>query len=256
MTYRRSGLSLSDLKAVPEDTEIILQMNYPKNPGEAKNIQLALRQKLKIVPLKKPPRLIAGVDAAFTTKKVIAAACLYSFPELMPLEDAFAADKISFPYIPGLLSFREGPAIIMAIQKLTSIPDLLLCDGQGIAHPAEMGIASHIGILLDIPSIGCAKSRLVGDYREPGKEKGKTAVLTYHNKTIGAVLRTRENVKPLFVSPGHLIDQKSAVEIVLRCAGKYRLPEPIRRADALSKKAKKGVRFSLDSRADVTPPGN
>jgi deoxyribonuclease V len=217
-------------------------VKYPADYEEAKRIQLALRPKLKTIPLTKPPRLIAGVDAAFTEKKIIAAACLYTFPELIPIEDAFATENISFPYIPGLLSFREGPAIIRAIQKLTSKPDLLLCDGQGIAHPSEMGIASHIGILLDIPSIGCAKSRLVGDYKEPGTEKGRAAVLAYHNRTVGTVLRTRENVKPVFVSPGHLIDQKWAVNIVLNCVGKYRLPEPIRRADALSKRVKSRYR--------------
>jgi deoxyribonuclease V len=187
--------------------------------------------------LKNPPRLIAGVDAAFTENNVIAAACLYSFPELVPLEDAVAAETLSFPYIPGLLSFREGPAIIRAIQKLTTKPDLLLCDGQGIAHPAGMGIASHIGVLLNIPAIGCAKSRLVGDYQEPGISKGRYTDLILHGKKIGVVLRTRDNVKPVFVSPGHLIDRNGALRIILQCVGRYRLPEPIRRADALSKKA-------------------
>ena len=213
-------------------------MKYPADYKKARKIQTSLRPKLKIVPLKKPPCLIAGIDAAFTDKKVIAAACLYTFPELVPLEDAFAAENISFPYIPGLLSFREGPAMIRAIEKLTTKPDLLLCDGQGIAHPEGIGIASHIGVLLNMPSIGCAKSRLVGDYEEPGKEKGSSAVLAYKNKIVGTVLRTRANVKPVFVSPGHLIDRKGAVSIILQCAGKYRLPEPIRRADSLSKKSK------------------
>ena len=217
-------------------------MKYPADYKEAKRIQLSLRPKLKIVPLKKPPRLIAGVDAAFTEEKVIAAACLYSFPELIPLEDAVAADKVSFPYIPGLLSFREGPAIMRAIQKLALKPDLLLCDGQGIAHPEGMGIASHIGVLLNIPSIGCAKSRLVGDYQEPDISKGRCTDLIFHGKKIGMVLRTRDNVKPLFVSPGHLIDRKGAVSIVLHCVMKYRLPEPIRRADSLSKKSKLNYR--------------
>lgn len=213
-------------------------MSYPRTCNDAKKIQLELRLKVKIIPLKKKPRFIAGVDAAFTDTKVIAAACLYSFPQLVPLEDAVAAENITFPYIPGLLSFREGPAIMRAIQKLTTKPDLLLCDGQGIAHPEGMGIASHIGVLLDLPAIGCAKSRLVGDHKEPGKVKGSAALLTYHNKTVGTVLRTRANVKPVFVSPGHLIDRKGAVSIIFQCVGKYRLPEPIRRADALSKKAK------------------
>jgi deoxyribonuclease V len=214
-------------------------MKYPADYREARRIQRELRSNVKIIPLKKTPRLIAGVDAAFTGTKVIAAACLYTFPELAPVEDVHAVENIRFPYIPGLLSFREGPAIIRAVRKLSGRPDVMLFDGQGIAHPEGMGIASHIGVLLNIPAIGCAKSRLVGDYREPGHLKGRHTDLTFHNKKIGTVLRTRENVKPLFISPGHLIDRKGAVSIVLRCLGRYRLPEPIRRADMLSKKLKK-----------------
>lgn len=214
-------------------------MKYPRNAIEAKAIQRRLRVNVRIVPLKKTPRLVAGVDAAFTDKKIIAAACLYSFPELVPLEDVHVEEAISFPYIPGLLSFREGPAIIRAIKQLSRRPDVIIFDGQGIAHPEGMGIASHIGVLLHVPTIGCAKSRLVGDYREPGRAKGKFTALTYHDRIVGAVLRTRGNVRPVFISPGHLIDQKGAVRIVLQCTGKYRLPEPVRRADALSKQSKK-----------------
>jgi deoxyribonuclease V len=214
-------------------------MKYPADYHEARKIQRELRSNVKIIPLKKTPRLVAGVDAAFTETRVIAAACLYTFPELFPVEDAHAAETIRFPYIPGLLSFREGPAIIRAVRKLSGRPDVVLFDGQGIAHPEGMGIASHIGVLLNIPAVGCAKSRLVGNYREPGHSKGGFTDLIFHNEKIGTVLRTRDNVRPLFVSPGHLIDRKGAVNIVLRCVGKYRLPEPIRRADMLSKKLKR-----------------
>ena len=218
-------------------------MKIPHNTEEARNIQLRLRGKVKIVPLKKRPEFIAGVDAAFSEDKVIAAACLYTYPELMHVEDAYAIADITFPYIPGLLSFREGPAIIKAIGNLNKKPDLILFDGQGIAHPSGMGIAAHIGVLLNIPSIGCAKSRLVGDYSRPGNRKGRKTELRYHHKIIGTVLRTRDNVKPLFISPGHLIDMKDSVEVVLKCIGKYRVPEPIRSADSLTGKLKKEMPY-------------
>jgi deoxyribonuclease V len=217
-------------------------MELPHDTEEAKNMQLKLREKVKIVPLKKKPEFIAGVDAAFTEDKVIAAACLFKYPELIHMEDAYAALHITFPYIPGLLTFREGPAIMKAISRLSRKPDLVLFDGQGIAHPAGMGLAAHIGVMLNIPSIGCAKSRLVGDYTGPGNRKGQRAELRYHNKIIGTVLRTRDNVKPLFISPGHLIDMRDALEVVLTCVVKYRIPEPLRRADHLSKELKKTVR--------------
>jgi deoxyribonuclease V len=213
-------------------------MVWPVNIKEAKQIQLKLKQKVQIVPLKKEPVFIAGVDAAFSGDNIIAVACLYKYPELIPVEDTHAVAKITFPYIPGFLSFREGPAIIKAIGKLTIKPGLILCDGQGIAHPEGMGIASHIGTLLDIPTIGCAKSRLVGDYNEPGKIKGQYTMLKYQGRTVGAALRTRDNVKPVFISPGHLTDLKGAINIILNCTNKFRISEPLRRADSLSKELK------------------
>lgn len=211
-------------------------MRWPENIKEAKEIQHGLKQKVKIMPLVKNPGLIAGVDAAFSKNNVIAVVCLYTYPELIHVNDAYAVSRITFPYIPGFLSFREGHAIIKAINNLKIKPDIVLFDGQGIAHPEGTGIASHIGVLLNMPAIGCAKSRLVGDYRKPGITKGKHSHLKYQNKIIGAVLRTKDNVKPVFVSPGHLIDLKGSIDIVLKCTGDYRLPEPLRRADLLSKK--------------------
>jgi deoxyribonuclease V len=216
-------------------------MKIPKNTEEAKKIQLELKQRVKIAPLKQKLKFIAGVDAAFSGNNVIAAACLYKYPDIITVEDAYVVSIIRFPYISGYLSFREGPAIIKAIEKLKIKPGLILFDGQGIAHPAGMGIAAHVGVLLDIPAIGCAKSRLVGDYIEPGKSKGQHTKLKHQGKIIGTVLRTRDNVKPLFVSPGHLTDMKGAIDIVLKCTGKYRIPEPLRRADFLSKELKKDV---------------
>ena len=208
----------------------------PKNIAEAKIIQSALKDKVKVIPLQKTPEYIAAVDASFPDNQVLAVACLYRYPELTFMEETVATREVSFPYVPGFLSFREGPAIIDAINKLTVKPDIILVDGQGIAHSKGMGIASHIGVLIDIPTIGCAKSRLVGEYKEPGVRKGSWSPLQYNGKVVGAVLRTRDHVRPLFVSPGHRVDLKASIEIVLGCTGKYRIPEPLRRADILSKK--------------------
>jgi deoxyribonuclease V len=214
---------------------------WPDTIAEAKEIQSALQDKVRITPLRKTPEYIAGVDAAFPENNVLAVACLYRYPELSLVEETIAVTEVSFPYVPGFLSFREGPAIIAAIEKLTVKPDLILVDGQGIAHPKGLGIASHIGVLVDIPTIGCAKSRLVGEYKEPGFRKGAWSPLQYNGKVVGAVLRTRDHVRPLFVSPGHRTDLKASIEIVLGCTGNYRIAEPLRRADFLSKKIKKAA---------------
>jgi deoxyribonuclease V len=210
-------------------------MKWPVNINEARELQCALRKKIKINPLGKQPEYIAGVDAAFSGGQVIGTACLYRYPELILLEETYATACLAFPYVPGYLSFREGPAVIKALKTLKTGPDLILFDGQGIAHPAGMGIATHIGMLLRTPAIGCAKSRLVGNYKEPGITKGSFSYLRIRDRIIGAVVRTRENVKPVFVSPGHMIDLKDSIDIVLHCTGRYRIPEPLREADRLSK---------------------
>ena len=218
---------------------------WPKNIRDAKAIQAVLRDRVKIIPLKKSPHFIAAVDAAFSGENVIGAVCVYSYPELTPCEEAYAVTEGYLPYIPGYLSFREGPAIIEALRKLKTRPDLVLFDGQGIAHPKGLGIASHIGVILDKPTIGCAKSRLVGEYEEPGDQKGAYSTLRYNGKTVGVVLRTKDKVKPVFVSPGHRIDLQSSVEIILRCTGKYRIPGPLRRADIFSKEVKRESNSTL-----------
>ncbi|UCH79891.1 MAG: endonuclease V [Nitrospiraceae bacterium] len=209
-------------------------MDVPENITEAKKVQCALKKKVRIKPLDKMPSFVAGVDAAFFQNTIIAVACLYTFPELAISEDAHSIEKVHFPYVPGYLSFREGPAIIHAVHKLSRKPDLILFDGQGIAHPQGLGIASHIGVLLNMPTIGCAKSRLIGTYKTPGYSKGDYSSLLHKGKIIGTVLRTRDKVKPVFISPGHLIDVKSSMDILIKCTTRYRLPEPIRRADRLS----------------------
>lgn len=218
-------------------------MKWPKTISieHAQKIQKDLKKKVRVIPLKQEPQYVAGVDAAFSEDLVYAAACLYRYPVLTPVEKACAVERLKFPYVPGFLSFREGPAIIAAISKLTIKPDVILVDGQGIAHPRGIGIASHLGVLLNLPAIGCAKTRLVGEFEEPGNRKGSWSELTYEGRIVGAVVRTKDGVKPLFVSPGHKIDLDGAILVTLNCIGKYRIPEPLRCADMLSKKLKPGT---------------
>lgn len=218
--------------------EILNEKLWTEKISEARDIQENLRSRIKICPLIKYPSIIAGVDAAFFKEKVIAVAAFYSYPELSHLDDTIAVEKVRFPYVPGFLSFREGLSILYALSRSSHKPDLIIFDGQGIAHPKGVGIASHIGVLLDIPSIGCAKSRLVGEYEEPDIKKASTSPLIYNSKQVGIVLRTRTNIKPLFVSPGHLIDIDSSITIIMNCITRYRLPEPLRTADRLSKQFK------------------
>ncbi|MBI5025511.1 MAG: endonuclease V [Nitrospirae bacterium] len=216
-------------------------IKWPENIEDARHLQYALSGKVKIAPLVKDPVYVAGVDAGFFGTSVIGVACLYEYPGLNHSEDIIKIAESRFPYIPGYLSFREGRAIMMAIDGLKIKPDLIIFDGQGIAHPIGLGIASHIGVLLDMPTIGCAKSKLIGNYKEVGAKKGQWSPLMYKGKVIGAVLRTRDNVKPVFVSPGHRIDLKGSIEIVLGCTDKYRLPEPVRRADFFARKLKRDM---------------
>jgi deoxyribonuclease V len=205
---------------------------------EARDLQVRLREKVRIAPLKKEPRYVTGVDAAFSDDKVFAAACLYRFPELALLEERSAVRQLSFPYVPGYLAFREGPGIMAALELLPRRPDLILVDGQGIAHPRGMGLASYLGVLTGIPAIGCAKSRLIGEHDEPGRAKGDWSPLLSENETIGAVLRTRDDTRPLFISPGHKIDLDSSVRLALACTGAFRIPEPLRCANMLSRNIK------------------
>jgi deoxyribonuclease V len=155
---------------------------------------------------------------------------VYDLQQREVADEARAVEKTVFPYIPGYLSFREGPAVLSAFRQTGIIPDVIIFDGQGMAHPRGAGIASHLGILLGIPSVGCAKTRLVGEYEEPGLLRGDRAELRYNGRVVGAVVRTRTGVKPLFVSPGHLVTLEDSVRIVMEAAFRYRLPEPVRLA--------------------------
>ena len=181
-------------------------------------------------------RRVAGVDAGFEAAGRItrAAVAVLSWPGLEPLEDAVVRRETSFPYVPGLLSFRELPAVLEALERLSTLPDLLLCDGQGIAHPRRFGIAAHLGVLTDLPAIGVGKTRLVGSHEPVPEPRGARTALKDGDEVIGAVLRTRTRVKPVYVSIGHRVSLETAVDLVLRAAPRYRLPEPIRRADRLA----------------------
>ena len=165
-----------------------------------------------------------------------ASVVVFELKTMEMIEAVTASGKVDFPYIPGLLSFRESPILLKAFAKIKSNPDVIILDAQGIAHPRGIGLASHIGLLLDKPSIGCAKTRLIGDYNEVGEEVGCYSHLTVKDKVVGAVLRTRKNVKPVFVSPGHKIDLDTSIALVLKCCRGYRLPEPVREAHNLVKK--------------------
>jgi len=217
----------------------IPEVYWPKRLAEAQDIQKNLQHKILIHPLKETLHYVAAVDAAFTQDQIVAVVVLYAYPELKLLEQGHVREPVLFPYVPGYLTFREGHGLLKAIGQLKTVPDLILFDGQGIAHPRGTGIASHLGVLLDIPSIGVAKTRLVGNYEEPGQQKGNCTDLCYAGKVVGAVLRTKPWVRPLFVSPGHRIDIADAVKVVLGCTQKYRLPEPLRKADYLTKVLKK-----------------
>lgn len=179
--------------------------------------------------------LIGGADVTFGKKYAYGAVVVLSLPELRLIEKVCSKVKITLPYVPGFLSFREEPAIVAAYNLLKNQPDIILCDGQGIAHPKRAGLACALGITLNKPTIGCAKTRLIGEYTEPPKTKGSASLLLDNGEVIGYVLRTKDNTRPLFVSPGHMICLETARKLVLACCTKFRIPEPLRYAHTFSK---------------------
>jgi len=199
---------------------------------EAKEIQIKLAAEVSRVCNITAPSFIAGVDISVNrwTKTGTGAVVILSYPDLEIVEIKTVTDRVSFPYVPGLLSFREMPLLLAAFEKIEFAPDLVLVDGQGIAHPRRMGIASHLGLLLGIPTIGCAKSRLCGEHDVPDNVAGSYTELKDDEEVIGAVLRTKNNVKPLYISIGHMIDLPLAIRWVMACCRGYRLPEPTRLA--------------------------
>lgn len=206
------------------------------SPQQAKEIQLQLRDKVILEDQFHDIEYVAGVDVGFEENNTItrAAIAVLAFPGLELYEHTIARLPTSFPYIPGYLSFREIPAVLKALDKLKQLPDIFLCDGQGIAHPRRFGIACHLGVLTDMPAIGVAKSRLIGSHEPVPVEKGQSVDLIDKDEIIGAVLRTRTNVNPLYISAGHKITLVSAINTVMKCIIKYRLPETTRWAHRLA----------------------
>jgi deoxyribonuclease V len=181
-------------------------------------------------------KTVVGTDVSFPSKgEILAAAVVVSYPAMEVIETAVRRGRVGFPYVPGLLSFREAPTLAEALRAVKSKPDVVLCDGQGLAHPRGMGLACHVGLLTDKTTIGCAKSRLYGTFDPPGERKGQwSELLGKDGDTVGAVLRTRDGVSPVYVSVGHKISLEAAIEIILRCSPKYRIPEPLRLAHRLA----------------------
>jgi deoxyribonuclease V len=216
------------------------QHHWNVTPAEARAIQAGLAGRVELTDAITVAEIdtVAGIDNAYIKKvgETIAGAVVVvlAFPSLEVMETAIAWAPVAFPYVPGLLSFREGPAVLAAYAKLTIEPDVLLCDGQGYAHPRRLGLASHLGVVLDRPTIGCAKSRLIGHYEEPDDVFGAATPLVDRDEVVGAVVRTRPGHKPLFVSPGHKISAETAIAITLACCREGRfLPEPTRLAHDL-----------------------
>ena len=187
------------------------------------------------------PRIVAGLDAAFPKggRECVAAAVAWSVRERRVVEERVVRRPLTFPYVPGLLSFREAPAVLAALAEVETPMDALLADGHGLAHPRRFGLACHLGVLTGTPAVGCAKSVLVGEHREIALPRGSQGPLDHRGERVGTVLRTRDRVRPVFVSIGHRMDLESAVGLVLACAIGFRLPEPIRRADRLVSRARK-----------------
>lgn len=183
--------------------------------------------------------VVTGVDVAYTDTHVFAAAVSLCMDSLEVIETATSVQQPQFPYIPGLFAFRELPAVIAALQQLQHDPDLIICDGHGIAHPQRCGLASHLGLLIEVPTIGCAKTNFIGSFGIPGEHRGDYTDLCDADEVIGSVLRTQHHVKPLFVSVGHLVSLESARKWILNLAPKYRLPETTRRADTLANELRK-----------------
>jgi deoxyribonuclease V len=212
--------------------DIVRLHEWQVSPAEAIKIQAGLAAEVSRVGSIENPHYIAGVDISVNrrAKMGTAAVVVLSYPGLEVVETRVVTDYMGFPYVPGLLTFREAPLTLAACEKLSITPDLFIVDGQGVAHPRRIGLASHLGLCLHTPTIGCAKSRLIGEYAEPGMEAGSYADLSENGEVVGAVLRTRSGVSPVFVSIGHRICLPSAIHWVMACCRGFRIPEPTRLA--------------------------
>ena len=211
--------------------------SWDLTPRQAVGLQKDLAHKVVLTDtLCEPVQLVAGVDVSYRRRadQFHGAVVVMDLESASIVETATASGQVSFPYVPGLLSFRELPVLLEAFKRLRRVPQVVLVDGQGIAHPRRLGVASHLGLWLDLPTIGCAKSRLCGEAGEPGPSRGQHSQLLLDGTPVGAVLRTRDHVRPLFISPGHRMDIRRSIQIVLRCGQGYRLPEPTRQAHLAS----------------------
>jgi deoxyribonuclease V len=204
---------------------------------EAIQIQENLKSRIILKKNFSKVRTIGGGDVAYSKKRnlLFGAIVVLSFPQMDTLDIANAYGMVRFPYIPGLFSFREGPILIKTFQRLKTKPDIMLYDGQGIAHPRGFGLASHMGLWLDLPSVGCAKTPLLDEFTSSGSSRGSCELIRREGKEVGIILRTKDNVKPLFVSPGHRIDLPTSIQIILKCCHGFRIPEPLRRAHHVSR---------------------
>jgi deoxyribonuclease V len=207
---------------------VVITHRWDLSPQEAFALQNELATQVETQPRLGSIQGVAGIDVSIRDGVARAAVVVLDLQSMAPLDYAVVTRPVTFPYIPGLLAFREGPVVLETLEKLTIRPDLLIFDGHGLAHPRRLGLASHVGLLVDLPSIGCAKSRLCGQYQEPGQEVGDCSHLVDQGEIIGAVLRTRQGVKPVYVSIGHRIDLATSIEYVLACGRGYRLPETTR----------------------------
>ncbi|WP_423145959.1 deoxyribonuclease V [Rubrolithibacter danxiaensis] len=224
-------------------------INYTDlSPAEAIAQQVELQSKIQIIPINKNITSIASCDISFNrfSDVVYAGIIILSYPSLKEIGRITVKSKAEFPYIPGLLAFREIPALIEAWHKLNIKPDILICDGQGIAHPRRLGIATHFGLIADIPTIGCAKSLLTGKYTEPENSTFSYSFLYDKKEVIGVALRTKKNCKPVYISPGNGINLEQSIEIIKNCTGKYRIPEPTRLAHLLVNQAR------IEDKGDLT----
>ncbi len=212
------------------------------SPAEARQLQGELASRVETGPPLSLDgvRYMAGADVSTQGEKAYATVAVLEFPALSVVEVQGFEAPLSFPYVPGLLAFREIPSVARALEKVETDVDAVIFDAQGLAHPRRMGLASHLGLFLDVPSVGCAKSLLVGKYEEPGVEKRSATDLVHRGEVVGKVVRTRERVSPVFVSVGNHIDLASSVELVLACCTKYRLPEPTRQAHNAANRLRKG----------------
>ncbi len=215
------------------EMEPLLRSRWDVTPREAMRLQEKLCERVVLEDRFRIIRFVAGADLAFDPKTNLAFAgvIVYRFPELVEVERRVARRKLRFPYVPGLLSFRESPVLLAAFARLETEPDLILIDGHGRAHPRLFGIACHVGVLFDKPTIGCAKSLLVGEHEEPAAWPGSATPLVFQDKCVGMALRTRENVKPIYVTQGHRVSLESAVRLVGQCLDGLRIPKPTREAD-------------------------